>query len=312
MHICLGGTFEYIHEGHEALLKKAFETGNEVTIGVTSDTLAKKMGKKVKSFEERKKNLEKFLKKKGWGDRATIVSLPNAYGPAAYDNFDAIIVSPETFEKAKEINEIRREKNLKELGIIKIPFVMAEDGIPISSSRIKNGEIRGKKRIKPLIVKIASTNEVKKEATKKAFKKFFSHLEMRFESIEVKTKTQPFNEEIMEGAIHRAKKAVQMADYGVGIESGIREENGIYMVEQYCAIVDKTGYTTWGKSPAFECPEWVLREIQKKEMKKIIPFKKGEEKKGAIGYLSRGMITREEITEEAVAMALIPRLAPLP
>jgi len=189
---------------------------------------------------------------------------------------------------------------------------MAEDGIPISSSRIKNGEIKGKKRIKPLIIKIGSANEIKINATKKAFKKFFSHMQMKFESIEVKTKPQPFNREIMEGALQRARKAVLTADYGVGIEAGIKEEGGTYMVEQYCAIVDKTGYTTWGKSPAFECPEWILEKAREKEMKEIIPFKKGEEEKGAIGYLSKGMITREDITKQAVIMALIPRIAPLP
>ena len=312
MNVCLGGTFEYIHEGHEMLLKKAFEIGDKVTIGITTDILIKKMGKKGKSFEERKKNLEEFLEKKGWKKRAVIVSLSDAYGPAAHDDFDAIIVSPETFRRAMEINEVRRKKNLEELKIIKIPFVMAEDGIPISSSRIKNGEIKGKKRIKPLIIKIGSANEIKINATKKAFKKFFSHMQMKFESIEVKTKSQPFNKEIMEGAIYRARKAVLTADYGVGIEAGIKEEGGTYMVEQYCAIVDKTSYTTWGKSPAFECPEWILEKAREKEMKEIIPFKKGEEEKGAIGYLSKGMITREDITKQAVIMALIPRIAPLP
>jgi len=312
MNVCLGGTFEYIHEGHEALLKKAFEIGDEVTIGITSDILAKEMGKKGKSFEERRKNLEEFLEKKGWKRRAIIVPLDDAYGPAAHDDFDAIVVSPETFGRAVEINEVRRKKKLKELKIIKIPFVMAEDGIPISSSRIKKREIKGKKRIKPLIIKIGSTNEIKMDATKKAFKKFFGHVQMKFESIEVKTKPQPFNKEIMEGAIYRARKAVSTADYGVGIEAGIKEEGGTYMVEQYCAIVDKTGYTTWGKSPAFECPEWIMEEIKEKEMREIIPFKKGEEKKGAIGYLSKGMITREDITKQAVIMALIPRISPLP
>lgn len=308
MHVCLGGTFEYIHEGHISLLKKAFEIGDEVTIGITDDMLIQKLGKRAKSFGERKKNLEKFLENREWRKKAIIVPLSDIYGPAAHDDFDAIVVSPETFERAKKINEIRREKNLNELEIIKIPFVMAEDGIPISSSRIKSGEIKNGRRIKPLIIKIGSTNEVKIEATKKAFQKFFSHLEMRFESIEAGTTPQPFNQEIMDGAIYRAKKAISTSDYGVGIEAGVKEEEGIYMVEQYCAIVDKTGYTTWGKSPAFECPDWILAEIKEKEMREIIPFKKGEEEKGAVGYLSKGIITREHITEEAVTMALLPRI----
>ncbi len=309
MHVCVGGTFEHLHKGHEALLKKAFELGDKVTIGLSSEVLTKKLGKKVKGFEERRKNLEKFLEEKGWKERAVVIPLSDAYGPAVYEDCDSIVVSPETLKGAEKINEIRREGKLKVLEIIKIPFVIAEDGIPISSSRVKNGELKREKRLKPLIVKIGSINKTKITAARKVFEKFFSHLEIKFESVEVKTKPQPFNEEIIKGVIHRAKKAVSTADYGVGIESGIKEEDGIFMVDQYCAIIDKTGYTTWGKSPAFECPECILAEIQKKEMKEIIPFKNEEEKeKGAIWYLSKGMITREEIIEEAVMMALLPRL----
>ena len=74
---------------------------------------------------------------------------------------------------------------------------MAEDGIPISSSRILNGELKEEKRLKPLIVKIGSLNKTKIVATKIVFEKFFSHLEMKVESVEVKTKSQPFNEEII-------------------------------------------------------------------------------------------------------------------
>lgn len=100
MHVCVGGTFEHLHKGHEALLKKTFELGDKVAIGLSSDTLTKKLGKKVKGFEERRRNLEKFLEEKGWKERAVIVPLSDAYGPAAYENFDSIVVSPETIKGA--------------------------------------------------------------------------------------------------------------------------------------------------------------------------------------------------------------------
>ena len=38
--VALGGTFDKFHEGHRELIKKAFEIGQEVLIGVTSDEFA--------------------------------------------------------------------------------------------------------------------------------------------------------------------------------------------------------------------------------------------------------------------------------
>ncbi len=306
MKVCLGGTFDIIHEGHILLFKKAFEIGDEVIIGLSSDNLVKKMGKKARSYEERKKDLEKFLEKKGW--MAKIEALETKYGTATEENFDAIVVSPGTKKMAEKINEIRQEKGLKPLKIVCVPYVMAEDGIPVATSRIKKGEIDGMKRIKPLKVCIASKNEIKIEATKEVFNDFFRGIKMEYDSIDAGIEKQPFGEKILHGAIERAKHAVKNADYGIGIEAGIKEENGIFFIEQYVAIADKVGYITYGKSPAFQCPEWILEEIKEgKEMKEIIPFKDEEErKKGAVWYFSRKM-DRKEITKSAILMALIPR-----
>ncbi len=306
MRVCVGGTFDIIHEGHERLLAKAFEIGEEVVIGLSSDELVKKLGKEAKSYEERKQQLEEFLAMHGW--KARIEALNSIYGTAIEENFDAIVVSPETKRVAEEINEIRRKRGLKELKIISIPYVLAEDGIPVATSRIKKGIIKGRKRIKPLKVRIASKNEVKIEATKEVFNDVFGHLGVEYESIEAKTKKQPFGSEIMEGAMKRARKAAENADYGVGIEAGIVEQNGIYFVEQYVAIADNIGYVTYGKSPAFQCPLWIVNELKKgKEMKEIIPFKSEEERKrGAVWYFSH-RIDRKQITKEGILMALLPR-----
>ena len=306
MRVCVGGTFDIIHEGHEKLLAKAFEIGKEVVIGLSSDELVKKLGKKAKSYEERRQQLENFLSLHGW--KAKIEALHSIYGTATEENFDAIVVSPETRKVAEEINEVRRKKGLKELEIVSIPYVLAEDGIPIATSRIKAGIIKGRKRTKPLLVCIASENEVKIDATKEVFNDIFGYLGVEYESIAIETKKQPFGNEILQGAIKRAKEAVKNADYGVGIEAGVTIENGIYFVEQYVAIADSVGYITYGKSPAFQCPSWIVKELMKgKEMKEIMPFKSEEErKKGAVWYFSR-RIDRKHITKDALLMALLPR-----
>ncbi len=307
MKVCLGGTFDFIHEGHASLLKKAFEIGDEVVIGISSDELVSRMGKEAKKYEERKRNLEKFLESRGW--RARVEMLHDAYGTTLQEDFDAMVVSPETRKMAEKINERRRELNMKEIEIVEIPYVLAEDGIPIASKRIRNGEIEGRRRMKPLRVCIATRNEIKVEAVKKIFSEIFSSLKVEYNVIPYETKKQPLDKEIMEGAIRRAEEAVKKGDYGVGIEAGVREEGGIYFVEQYVAVADKIGYITHGKSPSFQCPEWVIEEIRRgNEMKDVIPFSdEKERKRGAVWYFSRKM-DRKQITEIGILMAMIPRM----
>jgi pantetheine-phosphate adenylyltransferase len=143
MRVCVGGTFNPLHKGHKLLIDKAFELAGEqgsVFIGITVGEQTK--GKSdVKSFEERKKIIEQYLYEKDFIERAVVKPITDKYGPSIKEDFDAIIVSPETRKTAEEINEKRKQKRKKPLRIIQIPFVLAEDGCPISSSRIRKHEI---------------------------------------------------------------------------------------------------------------------------------------------------------------------------
>lgn len=139
MKVAVGGTFEPLHDGHKALLKRAYELGN-VFIGLTSDALAKHRYKEVLPYEERKRIMEQYIRRE-FGLQANIQKLHDPYGPTISEHFDCIVVSPETYPVAMEINQIREKKGLRPIEIIKIDFVLAQDGKPISSTRIKNGEI---------------------------------------------------------------------------------------------------------------------------------------------------------------------------
>jgi cytidyltransferase-like protein len=142
--VAVGGTFDELHRGHRALLSKAFEVGEKVVIGLTSDEFVATMNKphKTSSYDERKKELKAYLSQQGHAGRTEIIMLKDPSGSTISDaDFDALIVSQETMKTAKKINIDRKEKGLKSLKIIAVNMVAAENNRPISSTRIRSGEI---------------------------------------------------------------------------------------------------------------------------------------------------------------------------
>ena len=142
--VCVGGTFDELHKGHRALLMKAFEVGEYVWIGLTTDEFASRLGKnhEVAPYEVRLKELKQFLKREGLLSRAKITPLEDRCGPAATsEEIEAIVVSRETEPGAYKINFIREKNGLPPLKVIVIDMVPAENHIPISTTRIRRGEI---------------------------------------------------------------------------------------------------------------------------------------------------------------------------
>ncbi len=142
--VAVGGTFDELHRGHKTLLMKAFEIGDQVVIGLSTDEFAKKMMKPhaVATYEERLKDLQSFLLEHSWAKRAKIVPLNDSLGPIAKsDGVNALVVSRETETTAAEINRKRKERQLPSLKIEVINMVPSENHIPISTTRIRSGEI---------------------------------------------------------------------------------------------------------------------------------------------------------------------------
>lgn len=141
--VVVGGTFECLHDGHRELLRKAFElAGNEeVDIGLTSNEMANKRPRKIPDYSVRKERVIQYIQQIAEGQKYTIIELNDPYGKTLEEDYDYIVVSPETYPVALEINKLRAEKNLKDIRIVKIDYVLADDQIRISSTRIVLGEI---------------------------------------------------------------------------------------------------------------------------------------------------------------------------
>lgn len=141
--VATGGTFDHIHRGHVALLSKSFEVGEQVVIGVTSDAFARKEGKNPdQSYEERVRALKALIEKKFPGRDYIVARLDDYFGPGiASPEVQAIVVSCETAKRVPIANALREARGYPPLEVIVVDYVLADDSKPISSTRIRAGEI---------------------------------------------------------------------------------------------------------------------------------------------------------------------------
>ena len=142
--VLVGGTFDKFHKGHRALIMAAFEAGERVMIGLSSDQLARELRKdhEIATYEQRLKELRGFLRKQGVFDRAKVVPLDTSYGITLSTTIaDALVLSKETEPVGLDINNRRKASRLEPLELIIIDMVPAEDRVPISTTRIRRGEI---------------------------------------------------------------------------------------------------------------------------------------------------------------------------
>ncbi|MGI0037778.1 MAG: phosphopantetheine adenylyltransferase [Nitrososphaera sp.] len=146
--VATGGTFDELHVGHLALLSKAFQAGDKVIIGVSTDGFAKKRGKKLRhDYGQRVSNLKDIIAKEFGRVDYEIARLDADFGPAVTSGaVGALVASSETQLKGSVLNKMRAKLGLEPVVVIAVDLVKAEDGSPVSSTRIRAGEIdrRGK------------------------------------------------------------------------------------------------------------------------------------------------------------------------
>lgn len=171
-------------------------------------------------------------------------------------------------------------------------------------------------------VAVGSTNPVKIKAVRNVLGELFRNLRVEGVNVGPEIPPQPIGQEtIIKGAIDRARHALSAGgfDIGVGIEAGlvpIAQVNSGFVDMQWCAIVDKCGRVTLGHGAGFEYPPAVIDEVLEKNvevgkiMERLTGIKQIGKRMGTIGYLSHGKLDRVRLTEQAVLMAMLPRLNP--
>ncbi len=329
----MGGTFSLLHAGHRALLAAA-KPYSKIYIGLTTDHWAKiHRIRPVVPVASRRAALRHALAQMGMSERTLIFPISDRYGPSVSDpNLDAIIVSEETKEAADEINAIRKKRRLRPLRVISIPMQLAQDGLPYSATRIQSGAIGADgRRLHPLRIAVGSDNPSKIDGVAAAFRRAFPRLRVEVRGFKVQSGVgeQPLGYAMTsKGAKNRAsaaRSAWPSCDYALGLESGLIPLDSRFFDIQFCCMEGGHACSV-GCSMGFPLPQNVaVKMIRQKSaaspprvfrsLGAVVDSLAGQKavgrQKGAIHFLSRGLLERKEMTEQAVLCALVERRSPV-
>lgn len=163
---------------------------------------------------------------------------------------------------------------------------------------------------------VASGNPVKINATKAGFSTFFDDVTVESREVESGVSDQPMSDaETLKGARNRARNAKQVypkADFWVGIEGGVDRNDEELTAFAWIVIL---GESVIGESrtTTFKLPRQVTELIDKgyelgvaNDM--IFNEHNSKQNTGAVGLLTNNAITRTQLYEQAVLLALIPVL----
>ena len=162
---------------------------------------------------------------------------------------------------------------------------------------------------------MGTKNQGKIEGARKAFERFFDNVEIEGIVVNSEVGDQPVNSEILKGAKNRVKNLKKYAkenkievDFYISSEAGITNFLGEWLDINCAVIEDKEGFQSIGTSQGFPIPDKYIEEIRKTELGKLMDrlFNEKDTGKGngGICYLTKGEITRIDLTKNAFIMAL--------
>jgi len=172
-------------------------------------------------------------------------------------------------------------------------------------------------------IAIGSTNPAKMKGTRLAFSRTLGLGTVVLKAVNTTAlvRFQPLTlDETVEGAQERAVFALETArpDFGVGVEAGLvglgKGWPDHYLNLQVAAVVDFAGHLSFGCSSGFPIPARFVSKLKRNHYEldhythELTGAEKVREEEGIVYHLSGRRLSRTEMTEQCVSMALIPWL----
>lgn len=173
-----------------------------------------------------------------------------------------------------------------------------------------------------IIIAVGSTNSAKVEATRSAFGRWLTDVDVLAFDVSSDVPAQPVADEVFAGASARARAAQACAltwgvepDYSVGIEAGIVQMGGIWCAWGAVCIIDRHGMSAIGTTPAFQLPRGVVDRLTSgEELGMVMQEVSGDagirQHRGAVGLFTKGLLTRWDLFESGILAALAPHVSP--
>ncbi len=169
------------------------------------------------------------------------------------------------------------------------------------------------------VIAVGSTNPAKVGAVEAVARRAFTGARVIAVEVASGVSPQPLSAaETESGARTRAQAAlaaVPQAAFGIGLEGGLDPATGGGDLVNCCAVAARGGRTTVAWGVRFPLPPRVVERLMQGEelghvIDEITGVPAGKGRLGAVGMLTGGLLTREELWVHAIACALIPHRHP--
>ena len=161
-------------------------------------------------------------------------------------------------------------------------------------------------------IAVGSTNPVKVRAVRNVLRKIYPHAQFVAVDVPSGVPGQPRGDrQTRRGAANRARAAREAAraDWGVGLEGGIVENEYGTMTCAWCAIADRAGRVGVGGSTNMLLPDEVAARVKRGQelgdaMDAFANIRGVKRKMGAIGVLTKGLSNRQRAYEYIIKLGI--------
>ncbi|HLE78618.1 MAG TPA: inosine/xanthosine triphosphatase [bacterium] len=169
-----------------------------------------------------------------------------------------------------------------------------------------------------MLIAVGSTSDSKLRTARAVYARIDPAARIVAVLVDSAVAAQPTSDtETIRGALHRARESRtrEDADYGIGIEGGVHQDEWGVWICAWVAVVDRAGREGLGCGLRLRLPAWMAaRALAGEEVGDIVDALLGHDEAhevlGAVGLLTRGLVDRQAALEQALIAALAPFLSP--